>query len=214
MRAEPVQKGESKFHAAAFVADLGAVALGGEAKGEQLAKVQFGGSGDLEVFHWRWLTKRLTLHLGAGFKLNGEMKSLDGNGAHLTIGQTARLAKIGIPTMRFYERAGLLPKPTRSASIYRLYPDEVVARVRFIRRAQQLGFSLKEIKSLLTLRAGRRTSCAEVRARAHAKIADIESRIRSLRQMSRALAALAEECDNSKGIECPLLKHLESAFER
>jgi MerR family mercuric resistance operon transcriptional regulator len=140
------------------------------------------------------------------------MKSVEANGGRLTIGQTARLARVGIPTMRFYERAGLLPKPTRSISNYRLYADEVVTRVRFIRRAQQLGFTLKEIKDLLTLRAGRRISCAEVRSRAHAKISDIEARIRSLRQMSRALVTLAEECDHSKGVECPLLKHLESAF--
>lgn len=141
------------------------------------------------------------------------MKSLDANDGLLTIGRTARIAKIGIPTVRFYERAGLLPKPARSASNYRLYPDEVIARIRFIRRAQQLGFTLKEIRDLLSLRASRRTSCAEVRSRARVKIADIEKRIRSLRQMSRALAKLAEECDvHPKTDECPLLNHLESEF--
>ena len=139
------------------------------------------------------------------------MSVLDTNDGRLTIGQSARRAKVGVPTLRFYERAGLLPKPTRSASNYRLYPDEVIARIRFIRRAQQLGFTLKEIRALLSLRASRRTSCAEVRSRAREKIADIEARIRSLRQMSRALARLAEECDvYPKADECPLLKHLES----
>ena len=106
----------------------------------------------------------------------------------MTVGRTARLADVGIPTMRFYERAGLLPKPTRTAANYRLYPDEAVTRIRFIRRAQQLGFTLKEVKELLELRVSRRTSCAEVRSRAEAKVADIEARIRSLRQMSRAFA--------------------------
>ena len=141
------------------------------------------------------------------------MKSLDANDSQLTIGRTARLAKVGIPTIRFYERAGLLPKPTRSASNYRIYPDETVTRIRFIRRAQQLGFTLKEVKELLGLRASSRTTCAEVRSRAHAKITDIESRIRSLRRMSRGLAKLAEECDvHSDGVDCPLLKELESEF--
>jgi DNA-binding transcriptional MerR regulator len=81
--------------------------------------------------------------------------------------------------MRFYERAGLLPKPARTAANYRLYPEEVVTRIRFIRRAQQLGFTLKEIKDLLELRVSRRSSCAQVRSHAQSKIADIERRILS-----------------------------------
>jgi MerR family mercuric resistance operon transcriptional regulator len=103
------------------------------------------------------------------------MKAPDANGYRMTVGRTARLAEVGIPTMRFYERAGLLPKPTRTASNYRLYPDEAVARIRFIRRAKELGFTLKEIKDLLELRVSWRTSCAQVRSRAEAKITDIEA---------------------------------------
>jgi Hg(II)-responsive transcriptional regulator len=141
------------------------------------------------------------------------MTSLDANGGRLTIGRIARLAKVGIPTIRFYERAGLLPKPTRSVSNYRVYTNDTVTRIRFIRRAQQLGFTLKEIKELIMLRASRRTTCAEMRSRAHEKIADIKSRILSLRRMRRALAKLAEECDvHSDGVDCPLLKQLESDF--
>jgi MerR family mercuric resistance operon transcriptional regulator len=140
------------------------------------------------------------------------MKTLDANAGRLTVGRTASLAEVGIPTMRFYERAGLLPRPTRSASNYRLYSDEAVARIRFIRRAQQLGFTLKEVKDLLELRVSRRTSCAEVRSRAEAKIADIGARIRSLRQMSHALSQLAHECETKGGGDCPLLKHLEGRF--
>ncbi len=154
----------------------------------------------------------LTLHLSAGFRLNGEMKASDANGGQMTVGRTGRLAEVGIPTMRFYERAGLLPKPTRTAANYRLYPDEAVTRIRFIRRAQQLGFTLKEIKDLLELRVSRRTSCAQVRSHAQAKIADIEARIRSLRQMSRALGKLAHECETQGVGDCPLLKHLEGEF--
>jgi len=140
------------------------------------------------------------------------MKASDANSSRMTVGRTARLADVGIPTMRFYERAGLLPKPTRTAANYRLYPDEAVTRIRFIRRAQQLGFTLKEIKELLELRVSRQTSCAEVRSRAEAKIEDIEARIRSLRQMSRALGKLAHECETQGGGDCPLLKHLEGEF--
>ena len=138
------------------------------------------------------------------------MKALDANGTGLTVGQTARLAEVGIPTMRFYERAGLLPKPPRTTSNYRLYPDEMVARIRFIRRAQELGFTLKEIKDLLELRVRRGRSCGEVRSRAESKIADIEARIRSLRQMRRALTRLADECGaRGSATGCPLLEFLE-----
>src|SRR5947208_8037351 len=105
------------------------------------------------------------------------MKELDANGSGLTVGRTASLAAVGIPTMRFYERTGLLPKPTRTAANYRLYPEDVVTRIRFIKRAQQLGFTLKEIKELLGLRVSRRTSCAQVRSHAENKMADIEKRI-------------------------------------
>jgi len=154
------------------------------------------------------------LHLGEGFKLNGEMKSADADNSRLTVGRTARLAEVGIPTMRFYERAGLLPKAARTAANYRIYSDEAVTRIRFIRRAQQLGFTLKDIKELLGLRVSGRTSCSEVRSRAEAKVADIEARIRSLRQMSRALGNLARECQSEGGGDCPLLKYLEGEFER
>jgi MerR family copper efflux transcriptional regulator len=140
------------------------------------------------------------------------MKAADSNGTRLTVGKTARLAEVGIPTMRFYERAGLLPKPSRTSANYRLYPTEAVTRIRFIRRAQQLGFTLKEIKALLELRVSRRTSCAEVRSRAQTKIGDIKRRIHSLRQVSRALSRLAHECESETGGDCPLLKHLEGEF--
>ena len=139
------------------------------------------------------------------------MKGQEGNGNRLTIGGLAQRASVGVPALRFYERAGLLPKPARSAANYRLYSEEAVARIQFVCRAKELGFTLKEIKDLLELRMNRRTSCAEVRPRAEAKIANIEARIRSLRQMSRALARLAEECDVQRtGVECPLLEFLES----
>jgi DNA-binding transcriptional MerR regulator len=86
------------------------------------------------------------------------MKAPEANASQMTVGRTAHLANVGIPTMRFYERAGLLPKPARSAANYRIYPEETVTRIRFIRRAQVLGFTLKEIKELLELRVNPATA--------------------------------------------------------
>ena len=127
-----------------------------------------------------------------------------------TIGELARATGVGVSTIRYYERAGFLPPSARTASNYRVCREEAVGRLRFIRGARQLGFTLEEIKGLLELRVNRRTTCAEVRSRAEAKITDIEARIRSLRQMCRALTKLAEECEtHSDGIGCPLLEHLE-----
>src|SRR5262245_23410929 len=139
-----------------------------------------------------------------------------GNGkGFLTVGRVARLAGVGVPTLRFYERAGILSQPARTASNYRVYSDEAVKRVRFIRRAQELGFTLKEIKELLALRVSRRANCDPVRVRAEAKIADIQARIKSLRQMSRALSKFAAECEmHSPGVDCPLLEYLEGELSQ
>jgi len=132
----------------------------------------------------------------------------------LTIGELARRSGVKVSTVRVYEREGLLPAPGRSASNYRLFSDEAVARIRFARRAQQLGFTLAEIAELLGLHAGSRTRCAEVRRLAEAKIADIEGRVRSLQAMRRALVKLAEECGvEGRNGACPLLEHLASNFD-
>jgi MerR family transcriptional regulator, copper efflux regulator len=98
----------------------------------------------------------------------------------LTIGEVAERAKGYIETLRYYERRGLLARPPRSASNYRLYPEDAVQRVRFIKRAQELGFSLKDIKELLSLRAAPEAECGEIRAHVDAKIKDIEEKIGSL----------------------------------
>ena len=128
----------------------------------------------------------------------------------LTVSRLARRAQVGIPTLRFYDRSGLLPKPKRSASNYRLYPSESVHRIRFIRRAQQLGFSLSEIRDLLNLRRSEQTPCVLVRERAEAKIADIRERIHSLKRIGRALAKLAAACNRQHSDQsCPILEYLE-----
>lgn len=97
----------------------------------------------------------------------------------LTSGRVAQLASVGVETIRFYEREGLIAVPPRATFGYRHYPLDTVARLRFIKRAKDLGFSLKEIKELLALRVSPEVTCDEVRARAEAKIADIEDKIRN-----------------------------------
>lgn len=130
---------------------------------------------------------------------------------NMTIGQIARAAGAGVETIRFYEREGLIGHPARSASGYRNYPPEVVARLRFIRQAKELGFSLNEIKELLALRVAPGKSCRDVKARAEAKIADVEQRIAQLDRMKRALTKLATACSGrGPTSECPILETLES----
>jgi MerR family copper efflux transcriptional regulator len=130
----------------------------------------------------------------------------------LTIGQVADRAGVGIETVRFYEREGLLEEPARKDSGYRQYPEDVVSRLHFIRRAKELGFALKEIKELLALRVDPTTTCAEVRSKAEAKIADVEAKIQSLKKILRALTKLAKTCRGRGPIsECPILEAIEDS---
>jgi MerR family copper efflux transcriptional regulator len=129
----------------------------------------------------------------------------------LTIGHLAKQAGVNLETVRYYERRGLLPKPPRSASGYRLFPTDSARRLRFIRRAQELGFSLKEIRELLSLRVSRTTTSRDIRARAEAKIADIDAKIRSLDSMKKTLRKLTTVCDGCAPLaECPILESLDS----
>ena len=120
------------------------------------------------------------------------------NRASFTIGQLARTAGVGIQTVRFYERRGLLARPLRLASAYRQYTPDHLKRLRFIKTAQQLGFSLKEIKALLALNSDRHATCAEVKRKAAHKRAEIVAKIQDLRRMKRALEKLSKACDASK----------------
>jgi MerR family mercuric resistance operon transcriptional regulator len=135
---------------------------------------------------------------------------MDTRTAQLTIGKVARSVGLAIDTVRFYEREGLLEKPPRSASGYRHYRPDAVARLCFIRQAKDLGFTLSEIKELLALRVAPGKSCADVRARAEAKIADVEQRIAQLNRMKRALTKLAAACSGRGPTStCPILEALE-----
>ena len=134
----------------------------------------------------------------------------------LRTGKVAAEAGVNVETLRFYERRGLLKEPRRrSSSRYREYPLEAVRVVRFIKRAQELGFTLHEIKELLRLRDNQRASCAEVRQAARSKLKDIDRKIQTLRAMKRALTILVESCSSEGSTrECPILEALDEARRR
>lgn len=128
----------------------------------------------------------------------------------LTISRLARRGGVNLETVRYYERRGLLPKPPRTASGYRVFPEDAARRLRFIKRAQELGFSLREIRDLLSLRMRPGTSRAEIRTRAHAKILDVDQKIQSLQAIKKALRTLTDRCDGCGPIAaCPILESLE-----
>lgn len=133
----------------------------------------------------------------------------------MTIGKVAKGADVGIETVRFYEREGLIEKPPRRDSGYRAYPADTVDRVRFIKRAKELGFSLKEIKDLMALRIAPGTTCGQIKKRAEAKIEDIEDKISSLQRMKQALRKLTAACGGKGSVsECPILDALEDGKKR
>lgn len=120
------------------------------------------------------------------------------DGKPYTIGALARAAGVGIQTVRFYERKGLLAQPPRSGPGYRQYNADHLNRIRFIKRAQALGFSLKEIKGLLGLSSHPRTTCAEVKTHTDRKRMEIDAKIRDLQRMKRSLEELAKACTVGK----------------
>lgn len=128
---------------------------------------------------------------------------------HVTIGVVARQASVGIDTIRYYEREGLLPKPQRRASGYRDYDSGIVERLRFIRRAKDLGFTLEEIRELLALSTDRERGVKSVKQRAQARLGEVEHRIRELQRMKRGLKQLIDACPGHGALEhCPILRAL------
>ena len=127
----------------------------------------------------------------------------------MKIGEVAKAAGVGIDAVRFYEREGLLPTPARRPSGYREFTSDVVVSLRFIKRAKELGFSLKEIAELLRLEASEGTTPADVREHAKAKLEDLEERIRALQRMRRALRKLVESCPGKGSLsDCSILRAL------
>lgn len=128
---------------------------------------------------------------------------------HFTIGALARQEGVAPETLRYYERLGLVEPFQRTVSNYRLYDAEAVRRLRFIRRAQALGFSLAEIGELLSLHTRPEADMSAVKQLAQDKIADIESRIADLQRMKAGLAALSERCPgHGSTAQCPILNAL------
>ena len=127
----------------------------------------------------------------------------------MRIGELAARADVNIQTLRFYEREGLLEEPPRRASGYRQYSEQVVTRLHFIKGAQKLGFSLKEITELLSLRVDAQTSCDEVKQRTEAKLAEVEQKMVELQRMRQALLQVHSLCiGQGPAGRCPMLDAL------
>ena len=128
----------------------------------------------------------------------------------LLIGQVAEAADVNIQTIRYYERRGLFPAPGRTPAGYRQYAGDAVARLRFIKHAQALGFALPEIQQLLALRVRRGAACDTVARRTRLKIEVVQQRIRDLQRMRRTLERLAAACAARRPTDdCPILEVLE-----
>jgi MerR family mercuric resistance operon transcriptional regulator len=127
----------------------------------------------------------------------------------LTIGRLARAAGVNVETVRYYQRRGLVAEPERPLNSVRRYSVDSVKRIRFIKRAQELGFTLMEIANLLALEDGR--SCRETRDLAGRKLAIVESRLTDLNRLRRTLRDLIARCDTSRGkVSCPIISVLSS----
>ena len=138
-----------------------------------------------------------------------EAEAMTETKATLTLGAVAASAGVNRQTVRYYERRGLLPAPPRTAANYRAYAAGAVQRVRFIKRAQALGFTLREVAELIALHEAPHGRCADVRARAQAKVRAIEAKVRALQAMRRSLAALVADCpDTPPASRCPILENL------
>jgi Cu(I)-responsive transcriptional regulator len=127
---------------------------------------------------------------------------------YMTRGELARYGQVNPETIRYYERSGLLPLPARSESNYRLFSPAAVQRIRFIKRAQAVGFSLDEIRALLDLKFGADATCGDVREMVEVKIHDIDTKIAALQAMRHELSNLFEECPGGDRPteECPILE--------
>lgn len=126
----------------------------------------------------------------------------------VAIGLVSKRTGCNIETVRYYERVGLLPAPVRSPGGYRLYGDEHLKRLTFVRRARSLGFSIDEVRTLLKLADERKRPCAEVRVVAAAHLEDVRAKIADLRAMERVLSETVARCADGKQSDCPLIEAL------
>lgn len=125
----------------------------------------------------------------------------------LTIGKLADASDVNVETVRFYERKGILKQPKKQGA-FRYYPDEYIARIRFIKRSQELGFTLKETKELLDLKIKNQAKCSDVLSRTEEKITEINQKISDLKKMKKSLEGLANCCvdTNQPLSDCPILE--------
>jgi MerR family mercuric resistance operon transcriptional regulator len=125
-----------------------------------------------------------------------------------TIGALSKGSGVKIETIRFYERIGILPKPPRSMGGHRVYGQDQLKRLTFVRRSRDLGFSLDEIRDLLQLVDGARYSCAEVKGITLNHLADVRRKLADLRRLERTLADVASKCRGGRVPECPVIDAL------
>lgn len=130
------------------------------------------------------------------------------------VGEVARKAGVNKETLRYYEKRKLISKPDRRRSGYRIFTQHHIDQVKFIKRAQELGFTLSEIKELLELRTDEKTTCSEVKNEAEEKYRDVVEKIEDLQRIKKTLLDLIDSCSGNgpKG-ECPILEALEGESE-
>ena len=133
----------------------------------------------------------------------------------LTIGKLANASGVNLETIRFYERKGILIQPKKQGA-FRYYPDEYITRIKFIKRSQELGFTLSETKELLDLKIKNHAKCSDVLSKTEAKIKEINEKIKDLKKMKKSLQGLATCCvDESQPLsDCPILDCFLSTKER
>lgn len=129
---------------------------------------------------------------------------------HFPIGVLSAETGVHIETIRYYERIGIMPAPPRTEGRQRVYGEDYLKRLAFIRRSRELGFSLDEIRALLGLVGRHALTCAEVRAMAHAHMAGIQQKVKDLKKLERVLTDLAARCHGKKVPDCPILDALSS----
>lgn len=127
----------------------------------------------------------------------------------VTIGKVAARTGCHIETIRFYEKEALLPHPDRSAGGHRLYSTELIERLVFIRRSRELGFSMDEIRQLLSLVDGEQVSCQRVKHIADAHLRDVRAKIADLKKMERSLDDLSSQCSGDDVPDCPIIEVLQ-----
>jgi len=125
----------------------------------------------------------------------------------LTIGKLAQASAIGVETVRFYERKGLIKQPEKQGA-FRYYSQDLIDRIKFIKRAQELGFTLKEVKELLELKIKNQSKCSDVLKKTESKILEIDEKISDLKKMKKSLKNLAQCCtsDDLPLSDCPILE--------